>query len=388
MNDYFDSITLAAASASGVEAVTKRELTALGYDPKGADAGRIEFEGGALDVARANIFLRTADRVYVKVGVFPAHTFDELYDGVRALPWEDIIPADAAFRFSAKSSKSALTALSAVQSVAKKAAADRLMERCRVRVLPETGALYSFELALSEDVATLWLDTSGQGLHKRGYRTLVGAAPLRETLAAAMLLLSVWTPDRALIDPFCGSGTIPVEAALIAARIAPGLNREFAFEKFRSLGSLAAKARSEAQDLIKRETKPRISGFDIAPEAIKLANFHAANAGIADLIHLEVADMRKISSRFSCGVFVTNPPYGERLSGGRELEELYRDFGRLVRSFDGWSTYVITPYGRFENLFGSRAEKTRKLYNAELECRYYSFLGRKPKEKKGENSGV
>ncbi|HKL94418.1 MAG TPA: class I SAM-dependent RNA methyltransferase [Clostridia bacterium] len=375
---YFDGkLNISVASASGIEAVTKNELVGLGYAPGGANNGRITFSGSFLDVARCNMFLRTAGRVRINIAEFSATTFDELFEGNSNVRWEEILPQDAKIIVTAKSYKSALFSMSAIQSITKKAIVERMKKKFSINVLEESGATYSFEVSIVNDIATISLDTSGVGLHKRGYRTMVGEAPLRETTAAAMLLLSFWKWDKPLIDPFTGSGTIPIEAALIATNSAPGLNRHFAFEEFPNAPKLTAK--DEAQQLIISDRKLRISGFDIDPKAIKLANLHAENAGVKDLIHFQTADMRTVSSRFSYGVIVSNPPYGERLMKGAELFELYKDFGKMFSSLDDWSAFVITSCLSFEKHFGKRADKWRTLYNSELECRFYSFYGNPPR---------
>lgn len=376
MSIFDGALELSITSASGVEAVSKRELISLGYEPGGAEYGRISFNGNFTDVARANIFLRTANRVFINLNRFVAKTFDELFEGVRAMPWKDIIGTDGVPIINAKSIKSTLYALSAIQSVTKKAIAVATGGR-----LSEVGTEYRIEVVIVFDKVLIALDTSGTALHKRGYRTKVGEAPLRETLAAAIVLLSVWNADRPLLDPFTGSGTIPIESALIATETAPGLRRKFAFEEYKNAPSVSDAVRAEAESKIKRDLKLRISGFDINPDAIKLAQYHARNAGVDVNIHFQVSDMRDLSSRFAHGVIITNPPYGERLLAGSELTELYRDFGKLYSGLDRWSAYVITSYGAFERYFGKRADKKRKLYNSELECTLYRFLGAKPQNK-------
>lgn len=378
---YFDGkLNISVASASGIEAVTKNELLALGYTPGGAIDGRIAFCGTFLDVARCNLFLRTAGRVRIIVAEFVATTFDELFEECSNVSWQDILPKDAAVIVTAKSNKSALFSMSAIQSITKKAIVEKMLEKCGLTTFVESGATFSFEVSIVNDKVTIALDTSGTGLHKRGYRTMVGEAPIRETTAAAMLLLSFWKWDKPLIDPFVGSGTIPIEAALIATSTAPGLNRHFAFEEFPNAPMLCDNARDEARQLMERDRKLRISGFDIDSKAIRLSNLHAQNAGVKDLIHFQTADMRTISSRFSYGVVLTNPPYGERLMKGAELYELYRDFGKMFDTLDEWSAFVITSCLSFEKHFGRKANKKRTLYNSELECRLYSFFGKPPRK--------
>ncbi|MBO5774050.1 MAG: class I SAM-dependent RNA methyltransferase [Clostridia bacterium] len=373
---FFDGkLELSVTSASGIEAVTKRELESLGYAPGGAVYGRIAFDGEYRDVARANVMLRTANRVFINIARFHAETFDELFDGIKSIPWTHIIPKNAKVIVNAKSFKSKLFALSSIQKITKKAIVTAMGN------LFESGGTYTLEVVVNEDEVLVCLDTSGSALHKRGYRTYVGEAPLRETLASAIILLSVWKWDRPFVDPFCGSGTLPIEAALIGTNTAPGLNRNFAFENFIKAPEVLSSVKEEARDLIVPDRELRISGFDINKDAISLALKHARNAGVADKIHLQVADMRSLSSRFSHGVIVTNPPYGERLLKENELKTLYADFGKVYRSLDEWSAYVITSYGNFERCFGAKSDKTRKLYNSELECKLYRYLGAPPKRK-------
>lgn len=382
MNSIFDGkLNIEVAVASGIEAVCKRELLSLGYQPGGANFGRIEFEGSYVDVLRANVFLRTANRVRIALAKFKAETFDELFDGIFSISWQNIVTKDARIAVDAKSAKSKLFALRSVQSIAKKAIISKLSTVFNGS-FDESGATYQIEVAIYDDIATVTLDTSGEGLHKRGYRTYLGEAPIRETLAAAMLLLSVWKSDRALIDPFCGSGTIPIEAGLIGLNIAPGMNRNFACESFQNAPCVRGIVQDEAMQLISRDKTLHISGFDINPSAIKLAQKHAQRAGLSDKIHLQVGDMRDVSSRFSHGVIVTNPPYGERLMDESELKELYRDFGVMTTRLDEWCVYAITSFKGFEKYYGKRADKIRKLYNSELECNFYQYLASPPPKPK------
>ena len=343
MSVFDGEMKIRVSAASGTEAVLKRELIVLGYDPGGAVQGRVDFAGDMRDVARANIFLRTAGRVRVVLAEFHARTFDELYEGMRALRVKEIFPRDAAVAVSAKSAKSALFSLRDIQKISKKAIADEWA--AEYGRMEESGERYDLEVSVLSDVVSVTLDTSGAGLHKRGYRVKLGEAPIRETLAAAMLLLSVWRGERPFLDPFCGSGTIPIEAALIGTNTAPGLGRAFSFERF----ALAPPVRE-----------------------------HAARAGMEKHIHFQVQDAREMSSRFAHGVIVTNPPYGERLMKGAELSALYAEFGKAFRALDKWSAYVITSYPAFERDFGRRADRVRVLYNSELECRFYRFLGAPP----------
>ena len=378
---FFDGkLLIESASASGIEAVTKRELIKLGYNPSGAEYGRITYEGTFLDVVRSNIFLRTSNRIRIVISTFTATTFDELYDSIYSIPWQEIITKDGTIVVDSKSIKSTLFALSSIQSISKKAIVSKLCSYHSLNSLSESGSIYNIEVSLINDVCRVTLDTSGDGLHKRGYRTLVGHAPMRETMAAAIIELSVWNPDRVLIDPFCGSGTFPIEAALIALNIAPGLHRSFSFENWTNAPSLRDIVTEEAKDLETLDKELRISGFDIDPAQVKLALKHAENAGVKDKIHIQAQDMRKLSSRFSHGVIITNPPYGERLLQEAELKELYRDFGKVFSSLDEWCAYVITSYKGFEKYFGKKADKTRKLYNSELECNLYQYLGKPPRK--------
>ena len=380
---FFGKLNIEVAAASGIEAVVKRELVRLGYEPSGANLGRIEYEGTFEDVLRANVFLRSANRVRIVLAKFKAETFDELFDEIFSMRWQDVLTRDARIIVDAKSVKSKLFALSAVQSVVKKAIISKL-STVYYGAFDESGAPYCIEAAIVDDVVTVTLDTSGEGLHKRGYRTYLGEAPIRETLAAAMIQLSVWNPERVLIDPFCGSGTIPVEASLIGLDIAPGMNRNFACEQFVNAPKLREKVQDEAEQRIKRDRQLRISGFDINKDAIKLALKHAERAGVKDNIHFQVQDMRDLSSKYAHGVIITNPPYGERLMKEDELKALYRDFGRVTAKLDEWCVYTITSYRGFEKYFGRKADKVRKLYNSELECKFYQYLASPPPKKDGQ----
>lgn len=376
---FFDGrFFIEAAAASGTEAALKRELVALGYEPSGAEYGRIRFAGDMRDAARANVFLRTAGRVRIELARFPARSFDELYDGVRALPWRDIMGAHAALTVTARSIHSGLFSLSDIQRVTKKAAADSLAAAYGLRTLPEDGVRYSVEAGIADDVLTLALDTSGEGLHKRGYRTLVGAAPIRETLAASIIAMSFWRPDRAFADPFTGSGTFPIEAAMIAAGMAPGENRHFAFERFEFAPPVLRDVLEEARAGHVPSPKADIVASDISADAIKMARLHAKKAGVDGLIRFSVADAADFVSDRSHGVLFANPPYGERLMGRRELEEMCRGFGRAFSALDEWSAFVITSMRSFEKYFGRKADKKRTLYNSEIECSLLRFPGAPP----------
>lgn len=381
MSIFDGELKISVSSASGIEAITKRELKSLGYGDIPSYFGRMNFIGKMEDVARCNMFLRTANRVRIILAEFKAETFDELFDGIYSVDFGEILPFDANVAVEAKSVKSKLFALSAIQSVVKKAIVKKMTAKNGLASLPESGERYSFELSLVEDTATLSLDTSGDGLHKRGYRQKVWIAPMRETMAAAIILNSFYRADRVLIDPFCGSGTIPIEAALIATNTAPGINRNFAFEKFHNAPDVLSRVRQEAEDKAVRDISLRIYGYDIDARAIKLSYEHAERAGVKNLVHFEKRDMRDVTSRYAHGIIITNPPYGERLSGGEELKNLYRDFGKMFRSLDEWSAYVVGTSPAFEKYFGQKADKKRKLYNSEIECTLYQFFGAPPKKR-------
>lgn len=369
-------------SASGIEAVTKRELyKIIGKEDLSAINGRIKFEGDESDVAKCNLNLRTGNRVEIVLGGFKAETFDDLFDGVKSIPFEEYIDRDGKIIVSAKSVQSKLFAYSAIQSVSKKAICERLCKKYGVNELNESGARYKIEVAALKDYVTVTLDTSGDGLHRRGYRGLVGEAPLKETLAAALVELSVWNKTRPFADLFCGTGTIPIEACMIALNIPAGLNRGFDFQNWKRFDKkIFDRAAEEAKANIVTDADLRISGFDIDDKQLKLARKHAELAGVDKYIHFQRADMRDFSSRFSHGVIISNPPYGERLSDRKEVEKLYRDYGKKVASLDDWCAYTLTPVDDFERLFGKKADKKRKIYNGKIECCYYSHLAPPPKK--------
>jgi len=370
---------LIATCIFGLEAVVARELKWLGYTDQHVEDGRITFAGDEEAICRANLWLRCAERVLVKVGEFRALSFDELFEGAKALPWDEWLPENAQFPVNGSSVNSKLASIPDCQAIVKKAIVEKLKIKYKKQWFEEDGPLYKIEFSLLKDMATLAIDTSGMGLHKRGYRTLVSGAPLKETIAAAMLMISRWKPDRALIDPFCGSGTIPVEAAMIAGNIAPGAKRSFTAESWQQIPQESwRKAREEASDKAKRASDLRIHGSDIDEEVIKLARYHAAQAGVSQDIHLQRMPVSDISSRFKYGFIICNPPYGERLGDMPEVERLYREMGRIFRKFDTWSYYVLTSHPHFEALFGRKADKKRKLYNGRIMCNYYQFYGPPP----------
>ncbi len=366
------------SAASGVEAVTKRELKRLGFAEPKAERGLMTVEGSLYDVARLNVFLRTADRVYFDVARFEAKTFDELYDGAARVPWENFCRKDTCVAVNGKSVKSRLFALSACQKILKKAIAARICEKYGLRALPESGAKLAVVFDIYCDTVCLRIDTTGTGLHKRGYRDLVGVAPIRENLAAAMVLLSDYRGEKPFLDPFCGSGTIAVEAALIALSVAPGLQRNFAFENFAFLPQDAlSRAKEEAHERERRDLKTEIYASDIDGEAISIAKRHARRAGVADRIRFEVKDVRDVSVSLKNGTVVTNPPYGDRVLTERGAREIYKAMGALYKRLDNWSLFAITEDKAFEKAFGKKADKNRKLYNSDKECKFYEYFGKR-----------
>lgn len=376
------TISLIATAAFGLEAVVAREVEALGYGPCQISDGRVEFSADLAAICRCNLWLRVADRVLVLIGRFDADNFDALFDGAGALPWEDWIPPDGAVVVNGRSYKSELTSVPACQRSVKRAIVDRLKAAHGVEILPESGPSFPVEVALNRDVAILTLDTSGPGLHKRGYREQGGVAPIKETLAAAMVLLSVWTPERPLVDPFCGTGTILIEAALIGRQLAPGRNREFVSEAWPAIPSdLWQSARQEAAEKAQAELPTRLIGSDNDARVLKLARENADRAGVGDAIHFQQQDFRELQSSRYYGVTITNPPYGERLSDRDEVEGYYRDFPEVLRRLPTWSHYVITSSERFEELVGQPATRRRKLYNGRIQCTYFQFLGPRPGER-------
>lgn len=377
---------LIATSSFGIEAVVGRELKWLGYDDQMVENGRVTFAGDEAAICRSNIWLRSAERILIKVGEFKALTFDELFEGTKALPWDEWLPENAEFPVDGRSVDSKLSSVPDCQAIVKKAIVEKLKLKYKKQWFDENGPLYRIEVGLLKDVATLTIDTTGTGLHKRGYRTLSTGAPLKETLAAAMLMISRWKPDRALIDPFCGSGTIPIEAALIAGNVAPGGKRSFTAESWHQVpAKLWATAREEAADKARKIADLRIHGSDIDADAISIARYHAKQAGVEDDIHLQRLPLSDISSRYKYGFIVCNPPYGERLGEIEEIENLYRELGKVYKSFDTWSLYALASHNRFETFIGRRADKKRKLFNGRIQCNYYQFYGPPPVRTKIDN---
>ena len=365
----------------GLESVLKREVLDLGYEIASVDDGRVSFWGDAQAICDANIFLRTAERVLLKVGAFKAETFEELFDKTRALPWERYIPKNGKFWVTkAASVKSKLFSPSDIQSIMKKAMVERLKEYYGLEWFPEDGASYPIRVFLMKDVVTIGIDTSGVSLHKRGYRQMKVKAPITETLAAALIMLTPWKKERILVDPFCGSGTFPIEAAMMAANMAPGMNRSFLAEEWDNLIPKKAwyDALDEANDLVDVNVSVDIQGYDIDAEAVKAARQNAKDAGVDHLIHFQERAVKDLRHPKKYGFIITNPPYGERLEEKKNLPELYREFGESFRLLDSWSAYMITSYEDAERYFGRKADKNRKIYNGMLKTYFYQFMGPKP----------
>ena len=373
----------------GLEAVTKREIYDLGYEISRVEDGRVTFIGDEEAICRSNIFLRTAERVLLQVGRFHATTFDELFEGIKALPWENYIPRDGKFWVKKASSiKSKLFSPSDIQSIAKKAMVERLKEVYHVSWFEEDGAPYPVRIFLLKDEVMVTLDTSGDSLHKRGYRLMTSKAPLTETLAAALILLTPWRRDRILVDPFCGSGTFPIEAAMIASGIAPGMNRSFTAEEWTNFipKNLWYEAVEEAQEQMDTEVKVDIQGYDIDPEVGKAARENAKRAGVEHMIHFQQRAVADLSHPKKYGFIITNPPYGERLEDKEDLPQLYSEIGASYRNLDSWSMYLITSYEDTEKYIGRKADKNRKIYNGMLKTYFYQFMGPKPPKRPREQA--
>lgn len=365
----------------GLEAVLKREIIELGYEVTEVVDGRVSFEGDEEAISRCNVFLRTTERVMLKVGSFKAVTFDELFEKTKALPWENFIPKDGKFWVKKASSiKSKLFSPSDIQRIVKKAIVDRLSGKYNILRFPEDGSEYPIRITILKDEVTVGLDTSGESLHKRGYRRLTVKAPITETLAAALISLTPWKKDRLLIDPFCGSGTIPIEAALIGLNIAPGMKRDFQAMDWDNIlpKSLFKEAKKEAEDLIDRETKLSIQGYDLDTSALDAARGNLALAGLEGNIHFQQRDMRDISSAKKYGFIITNPPYGERLEEKEAMPKLYREMGKAFQKLDEWSYYIITGFEDAPKYFGRKPDKNRKIYNGMMKTYFYSYQGAKP----------
>lgn len=385
-----NTVELIAPCHFGLESVLKREILDLGYEIVQVEDGRITFRGDAQAIARANVFIRTAERIMVKVGSFPAKSFDQLFEGTKALAWEQYLPKDAKFWVSKASTKnSALFSGSDIQSIVKKAIVERLKTVYHVTWFEETGAEYPIRVFINKDIVSIGMDASGVSLHKRGYRQLVGKAPISETLAAALIMLTPWNKDRILVDPFCGSGTFPIEAAMIGARIAPGMNRSFTAQKWDNLLTRQAwmDAVEEAEDQILRDVKMSIQGYDIDSSIVKCAMENARAAGVDQQIHFQQRSVAELSHPKKYGFIITNPPYGERLEEKEELPDLYRMIATSFDRLDTWSKYIITSYEDAEKYLGRKADKNRKIYNGMIKAYYYQYLGPRP-PKQGKPKGA
>lgn len=365
----------------GLEALLKREINDLGYDITEVADGRVTFLGDEEALCRANIFLRTAERILIKIGSFHAETFEELFQGTKALPWEEYIPADGRFWVAkAASVKSQLFSPSDIQSIMKKAMVECLKEVYHVEWFPEDGDSFPVRAFLMKDEVMVGLDTTGDSLHKRGYRKLTAKAPIAENLAAALIMLTPWNGSRILVDPFCGSGTIPIEAAMMAANMAPGMHRHFTAEGWGHIvgEEVWRDAFEEAEDLVDMDVEPDIQGYDIDDDMVNIARANARLAGVEKLIHFQRRDVAQLSHPKKYGFLITNPPYGERMHDREELPELYETIGKRFRELDSWSMYLISAYENAERYIGRKADKNRKIYNGMMKAYYYQYLGPKP----------
>ncbi len=365
----------------GLEAVLKREITDLGYEILSVEDGRVTFEGDAQAICRANIFLRTAERILIQAGRFKAETYDELFEGIKSIEWEKLIPVDGKFWVTKASSiKSKLFSPSDIQRIVKKAMVERLKGKYNVTWFEEKGAQYPVRVFMFKDEAVVGMDTTGDSLHKRGYRKLSSKAPISETLAAALIMLTPWNKDRILLDPFCGSGTFPIEAAMMAANIAPGMNRSFTAEYWRNIINKKEwyNAVNEANDMIDINVDTDIQGYDIDDDMVGIARQNARMAGVDKLIHFQRRDIRDLSHNKKYGFIITNPPYGERLEEKANLPMLYKTIGERFKNLQDWSAYIITSYEDTEKYMGIKADRNRKIYNGMIKTYYYQFMGKKP----------
>lgn len=374
----------------GMEAVLKREITDLGYDITEVDNGKVTFAGDITAIARSNIFLRTTERILLKAACFRAETFDELFENIKALPWERYIPKDGKFWVAkANSVSSKLFSPSDIQKIVKKAMVERMKQTYHTDWFEETGEAYPLRISIIKDVVTVGIDTTGESLHKRGYRKFTAPAPVSETLAAAILLLSPWKKDRVLVDPFCGSGTIPIEAAMLARNIAPGMEREFTAEGWNNLipRKIWYDAVTEANDLIIQDAQLTIQGYDISEEALKMARANSQLAGVEKDIHFQQRDIRDFSSPKKYGFVISNPPYGERLSTKEEMWNLYRNIGQVMEENETWSFFLLSGYEDAVKAIGAggsrkKATKNRKIYNGMMKTYLYQYMGQKPPYRK------
>ncbi|MGI9470834.1 MAG: bifunctional 23S rRNA (guanine(2069)-N(7))-methyltransferase RlmK/23S rRNA (guanine(2445)-N(2))-methyltransferase RlmL [Rubripirellula sp.] len=375
---------LIAACAFGLEAVVRRELQGLGIESTIGESGRVHFQGDANTVCTANLWLRTADRILIRVAEFPAADFDALFESTKAIDWGSLLPQDAAFPVTGRSIKSTLTSVPACQRAVKRSIVDALRRDHETNELPETGPEYKIDVALLKDVAVLTLDTTGRSLHRRGYRTHVSRAPLKETLAAAMVLLSYWRAGRPLLDPFCGSGTIPIEAARIGRNLAPGRHREFACESWSAFPAELWQSVRESADAVALDgLEEKLIGSDIDGGVLRAARDNAERAGVAGDIHFQAMPMQEVTSKRRFGCLITNPPYGQRLGRDRDLEVLYESIPHVLRKLPTWSHYFLTAFPGFERAVGRTADRRRKLYNGRIECTYFQFHGPRPVQGKG-----
>ena len=385
MEDMMVTYELIAPCHFGLESVLKKEIYDLGYEIVSVEDGKVTFEGDSEAVVRANINLRTTERILIKIGQFKAETFTELFDKTKELPWEEFIPVDGKFWVTkANSINSKLFSGSDIQSIVKKAIVERLKGCYNVSWFKEDGASYPLRVTIHKDVVTIGLDTTGDSLHKRGYRPMAGKAPISECLAAALIKLTPWNKDRILVDPFCGSGTFPIEASMMAANIAPGLNRGFTAESWENI--IPKKewydAVTEANDNIERNIVTDIQGYDLDSHVIEIARSNAVNAGVDKMIHFQQRGVDRLSHAKKYGFIITNPPYGERLEDKESLPGIYETFGKRFAELDSWSAYMITSYEDAEKYFGRKADKNRKIYNGMIKTYFYSFLGPKPPKRK------
>lgn len=372
--------TLIATATFGLEKVVADELRELGYDDLTIENGKVTFQGSEMDIVTCNMWLRTADRVLIKMAEFKAESFEELFQGTLKVEWGDIIPETGFMHVVGKSVKSKLFSVLDCQSITKKAVVESMKRKYNKEVFPENGATYKIEVAILKDIVTLTLDTTGPGLHKRGYREFAGEAPLKETLAAALVLLSKWEPSRILADPFCGSGTIAIEAAMIGKNIAPGINRSFVSEGWDIIPKkLWEDMRKYARNSI-NDKEFRILASDINGRVLKTARDNAEKAGVADYIAFQRMDMKEFRNKKRYGFIITNPPYGERMGNAKEIENLYKDMGEVFQQLKDWSYFVITSYEDFEKCFGEKSDKNRKLYNGRIKCYYYQYFGAEPEK--------
>ncbi|MFS0687872.1 class I SAM-dependent RNA methyltransferase [Sporosarcina sp. 179-K 8C2 HS] len=369
---------LVATSAMGLESIVADEVKELGFQTK-TENGKIYFEGDETAIAKTNMWLRVADRVRIIVGEFTATTFDELFEQTKSLPWEQYLPVDAKFPVAGKSVKSTLYSTPDCQAIVKKAIVERMKSAYnRIGFLDETGPLFKLEVSILKDKVTLTIDSSGAGLHKRGYRVGQGDAPLKETMAAALVKLTRWNPDRPFVDPFCGSGTIAIEAAMIGQQIAPGYNRDFSSEQWPWIDqAIWDRVREEAEDIAKYDQPLDITGFDVDPRMIKIAQQNAVEAGFMDLIRFEQRDVKDLAVEGLNGVLVGNPPYGERLGEIEEAEELAGVIGHIMDRYPSWSVYMLSSLENFETMYGKKATKKRKLFNGFIRTDFYQYWGQR-----------